>query len=159
MKTKINLCIAAAGLIILSSWAIKHSNDIKKATWLIGTWENKTPRGNIFETWNKKSELEFSGKSYIIKEKDTVVFETIQLLQEENGLFYVPVVKNQNEGLPVRFALKTISDTQLVFENPQHDFPQIISYTKTGAETLTAEISGVINGKEKKQSFLMKRVK
>lgn len=158
MKTR-TILFAAISCIMLGSWSVKHSHDIKKAEWLIGTWENKTSKGSLFETWSKKSQNEFSGKSYVIQEKDTIVFETIKLVQEESGLFYVPVVKNQNEGLPVRFSLKSVSDTQLVFENPQHDFPQIISYTKTGSETLTAEISGTINGKEKKQSFPMKRVK
>jgi len=38
-----------------------------------------------------------------------------KLVQEQTGLFYIPTVKNQNEGLPVRFAAKTISETQLVF--------------------------------------------
>jgi len=61
--------------------------------------------------------------------------------------------------LPVRFATKTISETQLVFENPQHDFPQTISYTKITADSLVAEISGTKNGHERKQIFPMKRVK
>ena len=80
-------------------------------------------------------------------------------LQEQNNLFYIPNVNNQNGGLPVRFATKTVSDMELVFENPQHDFPQIISYTKINADSLVAEISGTINGKERKQTFPMKRVK
>ncbi|WP_447951723.1 DUF6265 family protein [Chryseobacterium koreense] len=123
------------------------------------TWENKTSKGSIYETWNKTSDNELSGKSYIVKEKDTIIFENIRLVQEQNRLFYIPTVKNQNGGLPVRFAAKTISETQLVFENPQHDFPQIISYTKISADSLVAEISGVRNGQERKQTFQMKRMK
>lgn len=159
MKKTVFTLSAIIALTVLSSWAIHHSNEIKKAQWLIGTWENKTTKGSLFETWKKTSDNEFSGKSYVIQEKDTIVFETIRLAQEENGLFYIPVVKNQNEGKPVRFLAKTVTETQLVFENPEHDFPQIISYTKTGDQTLTAEISGNINGKNKKQSFHMTRVK
>lgn len=159
MKTRTTLLIASVGLIILCASATMPTNDIKKASWLIGTWENKTPKGTIYETWTKKGDSEFSGKSYILQEKDTIVFENIRLVQEQNGLFYIPVVKGQNDNLPVRFAIKIISETQLVFENQQHDFPQIISYTKTGTETLTAEISGIIKGKERKQTFLMKRAK
>jgi hypothetical protein len=103
--------------------------------------------------------VELSGKSYILKEKDTIVFETIQLLQEQNSLFYIPKVKNQNGDLPVRFTSKIVSDMQLIFENPQHDFPQIISYTKITADSLVAQIAGTKNGKERKQTFPMKRVK
>lgn len=159
MKTGTKLFIAFIGFILLCAWTTNQINDIKKAEWLIGTWENKTPKGSVYETWNKISDTEFAGKSYIVKEKDTIVFENIRLVQEQDGLFYIPIVKNQNGGLPVRFATKTISETQLVFENPQHDFPQIISYTKITSDSLIAEISGTKNGQERRQIFSMKRVK
>lgn len=159
MKTGTKFFIAFVGLIVFCAWTTKQINDIKNAEWLIGTWENKTPKGSVYETWNKTNETEFAGKSYIVKEKDTIVFENIRLVQEQDVLYYIPTVKNQNEGLPVRFATKTISETQLVFENPKHDFPQIISYTKITSDSLVAEISGTKNGQERRQMFSMKRVK
>jgi len=159
MKTGAKFFITVVSLAILYAWTIKSTNDIQKAEWLIGTWENKTQRGSIYETWTKARNNEFSGKSYSIKDKDTIVFENIRLLQENKKLFYIPTVKNQNEGLPVRFAAKSISENQLVFENPQHDFPQIIAYTKINSDSLIAEISGRKNGQNRKQTFPMKRVK
>lgn len=159
MKTGTKLFIAVIGLLLLCAWTIKQTDDIKKAEWLIGTWENRTPKRSIYETWEKISDNEFSGKSYILKEQDTIVFETIRLVQEQDRLFYIPTVKNQNDGLPVRFTAKTISENKLVFENPKHDFPQTISYTKIDTNSLVAEISGTKNGQERKQTFPMKRVK
>lgn len=159
MKTNAILFIALVGSAVLCTWTTRPTNHLTKAGWLIGTWENKTPRGSIYETWNKETNNEFSGMSYLIKEKDTIVFENIRLIQEQDGLFYIPTVKNQNDGLPVRFTAKTISETQLVFENRQHDFPQIISYTKIHSDSLVAEISGTKNGQERKQTFSMKRIK
>lgn len=149
---------------MLFAWTTKQvsapvATGIKKAAWLIGTWENKTSKGSIYETWGKVSGHEFSGKSYIVKEKDTIIFENLRLVQEQGGLYYIPTVKNQNEGLPVRFAAKTVSAAQLIFENPKHDFPQIIAYTKIGADSLVAEISGTKNGQVRKQRFPMKRVR
>lgn len=90
---------------------------------------------------------------------DTVVFETIRLIEEGGKLYYIPTVKNQNSGQPVRFAQKEISSSLLVFENQAHDFPQIISYRKVGADSLVAEISGKINGNDRKQTFAMKKVR
>jgi hypothetical protein len=159
MKTRTKFFTAVICLCVLCAWIPKQPNDISKAEWLIGTWENKTPKGIIYETWSKRNDKEFSGMSYIIKEKDTIIFENIQLVQEQDDLFYIPTVKNQNDGLPVHFVAKTISETQLVFKNPQHDFPQIISYTKISADSLVAEISGTKNGQERKQIFTMKRLK
>lgn len=155
MKTYIILfCI---GLTFMSP-IFPIRSDLKKAEWLIGTWENKTPRGTVYESWVKINEQEFQAKSYAIVEKDTVVFETITLIQEPEGLFYIPTVKDQNDGLPVRFALKSITDETMVFENPEHNFPQVISYSKNAPDSLIAQISGIRNGQERKISFPMRRI-
>jgi len=159
MKTGEKFFITVVSLIILNAWTIKQKKDIQKAEWLSGTWENKTRKGSIYETWTKSGQNEFSGKSYSVKDKDTIIFENIRLVRENKKLFYIPTVKNQNDGQPVRFVAKTISENQLVFENPQHDFPQIIAYTKITSDSLIAEISGTKNGQKRKQTFPMKRVK
>lgn len=159
MRIGANFFITVISLAILYAWTIKQTNDIQKAEWLIGTWENKTQKGSIYETWTKTGDNEFSGKSYSVKDKDTIVFENIRLVQENKKMFYIPTVNNQNDGLPVRFAAKTISENQLVFENPEHDFPQIITYTKITSDSLIAEISGTKNGQKRKQTFPMKRMK
>jgi hypothetical protein len=143
--------------MVLGSWT--KQQEILKAHWLIGTWENKTSRGSIYETWEKQNETTFYGKSYTLREEDTVVFENIQLVQKQEGLFYIPVVKNQNQGLPVSFTLRTISEHEMIFENPKHDFPQRISYTRIAADSLVAVISGTRNGQERFQRFPMRRVK
>lgn len=156
MKTLFSITIVS--LILLSSWTPPEKDAIKRAAWLIGTWKNETPGGPIYETWEQKSANEFSGKSYAIKENDTIVFEQIQLIQQTGALFYIPVVENQNNGMPVRFQAKKISDSLLVFENPKHDFPQIISYSRISADALVAEISGTKNGKHRKQTFAMRKV-
>jgi len=99
MKTGINLFIGIVGFAVLCAWTIKQLSDIDNAAWLIGTWENKTPRGSIYETWSKASDNELLGKSYVVEQRDTIVFETIQLVQEPNGLFYIPTVPPHREGL------------------------------------------------------------
>lgn len=125
----------------------------------MGTWEHKTPKGSMYETWKKVSRNELIGTSYKIKDKDTIVFETIRLIDDNNVLFYIPVVKDQNGGAPISFKEKMISETQLVFENKMHDFPQCITYTKIGADSLRAEISGVRNEKQDRRYFPMKRIR
>src|SRR5690606_19814959 len=54
--------------------------DIAQAEWLIGTWESKTPEGTVYESWRRTGEKEFSGTSYFINDKDTVVLESIRLV-------------------------------------------------------------------------------
>jgi len=143
--------------IIYASCSTEHK--INNAEWLLGTWENITQQGSIYETWTRENDMEFKGISYTLQGKDTVVFETLRLLQEKNSLYYIPTVPDQNEGQPVRFLLKEISPAKMVFENPKHDFPQVISYTKINADSLVAAISGTSSGKEITRSFPMKRIK
>lgn len=159
MKREEKFLIVIVCFAILNACVGNQSNHIKEAGWLIGTWENKAQSGSIYETWKKTSESEFSGISYTIEQNDSVVFENIRLIQEKDSLFYVPTVINQNDGLPIRFGAKSISDMELVFENLQHDFPQIISYTRINSDSLVAEIKGVSNGKERRLVFPMKRLK
>lgn len=131
---------------------------LEKAYWLIGEWHNVTPEGIATESWTKQNDTVYAGKSLFIIGKDTVSSESLRLEQLGQEVAYVPTVKDQNKGLPVRFVMKTMSDTQMIFENPQHDFPQTISYTKINADSLVAEISGKEHGQERKQAFPMKRV-
>ncbi|MEO5996880.1 MAG: DUF6265 family protein [Chitinophagaceae bacterium] len=158
MKSK-RLFIVIVCFVFFCSWLIVDQSLINKAAWVIGTWETKTQRGIVYETWTKVSDVEFMGMNYTLKDSDTAVMENIQLIQKQNSLFYIPTVKNQNNNLPVSFSLKTISDNQLVFENAKHFFPQIISYRRVRDDSLVAEISGIINGRERKQAFPMRRIK
>lgn len=134
-------------------------SELEKANWLLGEWQNNSPEGNATEVWEKENDSTFVGKSYFVIGKDTVSSETISLEQNGKQLFYIPTVKDQNAGQPVKFTLTSSKSNQLIFENPKHDFPQKISYTQITNDSLLAEISGIMNGKQNSQKFPMTRVK
>lgn len=157
MKKRIGFVLIAG--MTSCSWMFRFTPNLKETEWLIGTWKSTVSNGNLYETWAKKNNQELIGKSYLIKNGDTIVLENIRLVQEKDQLFYIPTVVRQNNNLPVRFALKTSSQNKLVFENRTHDFPQIISYTKITSDSLVAEIAGIEKGKKRIESFPMSRVK
>lgn len=159
MKIGSKLLITCSSLALLSACSAAHNSQLDKTEWLIGTWENKTPEGSLYEKWGKISETEFSGMSFVIDGQDTVVFETIRLVQEQGKLVYIPTASGQNGGQAIRFPLTKFSESKLIFENPTHDFPQFITYTKLAKDSLIAEISGSVDGKESKQAFPMRRLK
>ncbi|OPC37909.1 DUF6265 family protein [Elizabethkingia miricola] len=161
MKTKSVKTFLSAIIVVsvVSSWAHYYVKPIDKAMWLIGTWENKTSRGSVYESWKKINENELSGKSYTVKGADTIIFETVQLKQEGDNLYYIPTVRNQNDGKPVSFKAYTITDHKMVFRNPEHDFPQSVSYRRLNQDSLIAEISGVQNGNVHHETFPMRRLK
>lgn len=128
------------------------------ANWLLGRWEQKTPKRTIYETWTFNNDSTYSCKSYLLKEKDTIVLETVSLLQKNGTLYYIPTVTNQNNSMPVSFKLTFASGNKLVFENPAHDFPQKITYALISSDSLIAAISGVLNNKQQVRQFPMKKV-
>ncbi|MEM8510353.1 MAG: DUF6265 family protein [Bacteroidota bacterium] len=131
---------------------------IENAEWLEGIWVNETSRGSIYESWSKVDGQQLVGKSYMIKDKDTVILETIRLVQHGDQVFYEPTIKTQNKGRAVRFNCTTLSPEKMTFENKKHDFPQYITYTKINTDSIVAEISGEVNNQMKKRSFPMRRV-
>ena len=139
--------------------AIKIFSEIKNATWLIGKWQNNSPQGNATEVWEQKNDSTFVGKSCFVVGKDTVSSESLRLEQNGKELFYIPTVSNQNNQQPVKFVLTSSTPKQLIFENPKHDFPQKITYTQITNDSLMAEISGMLDGKQNVQNFPMSRVK
>lgn len=145
-------------LLILCACTLERKNVISQAEWLVGTWKQETSKGSLYEIWSKTGKNELTGKSYMLEGKDTIVFEIIRLVQDDGRLFYIPSVKDQNNGSPIRFQDRIISETQLVFENNTHDFPQVIFYTKISKDSLRAEISGINNGKEERRHFPMHRI-
>jgi hypothetical protein len=140
-----------------STTPARSFSEIKKAEWLLGKWRGSSAQGMAVESWDLEGDSSYAGKSYFIVGKDTVSSESIRLVQEAGTVFYIPTVKDQNNGQPVRFSMTSSTNDQLAFENPAHDFPQKISYTRVTSDSLVAVVSGKMKGKESAQEFPMKR--
>ncbi|MDN5286093.1 MAG: hypothetical protein JWR38_2367 [Mucilaginibacter sp.] len=153
------LVISGQILICQVSAQTNNVSKLKKAAWLIGTWKHQSPKGSSTETWHKLNDSTYIAKSYVLRGTDTVSTESVRLEQRDGNLYYIPTVKNQNEGKPVSFKLTTSSAGQLVFENATHDFPQKITYTPIKQDSLLAEISGSYKGKQRAIQFPMKKEK
>jgi len=158
MNKPISFIVAIALILSCSSWLPDRSRLPRNISWLTGTWEQQTARGKVYEQWQQDGDSTLSGKSFALKGKDTMVFETIQLRREGDDWFYIPQVKDQNDGQPVRFRATRLSATEMVFENPEHDFPQVITYRRNGKDALIAEISGTAKGRTRKETFPMKKI-
>ena len=135
----------------------KDLSQIAKTHWLLGSWRGTGGEASFSEHWEVRDDSTLYGRGYVVVGKDTVSAETISLVQRGGRLFYEPAVSGQNGGRAVSFESTEISDSSLVFENPEHDFPQKISYRRMGADSLLASISGQLHGKENQQFFPMKR--
>ncbi|MGV3696878.1 DUF6265 family protein [Flavobacterium sp.] len=159
MKNRITL-VSALAILCLCSCQNKSGGKfekLKKMEWLVGNWEQKLPDGTVSETWIKENDSTYSGKSYFIKEKDTVHLESIVLTQKEDALLYIPTVSGQNNNEPITFTLKSDAGNTFSFENPAHDYPQKITYKKVSDKSLIATISGIQQGKQSQESYPMSK--
>ncbi|PXY42449.1 hypothetical protein DMB65_03710 [Flavobacterium cheongpyeongense] len=155
MFQKITLLALMVTIVSCQKKETAEKGKIKLADWLIGNWENTSTDGKLTENWQKVNDSTFSATSHFIKGKDTLHFENIVLAQKGETLTYIATVKGQNEDKPVSFPSTSESNTKLVFENPKHDYPQKITYTKGANSTLVAEITGKLNGKVTTERFIM----
>lgn len=144
-------------LLFASCGKIKQVSKIVGKDWLLGKWENKSDEGNLLEIWKKVNDSLFIGESYFIKEKDTLHSEKIELKQKGEELFYIATVKGQNNDKPVTFKYNIEIAKQLVFENPQHDYPRKIVYKPFAKDHLLIEISGVQQEKPSSARYSMRK--
>lgn len=147
--------ISIASLISCQKKSEHKFDKLEKMNWIVGNWEQKLPDGIISEIWTKDNDSTFSGKSYFIKEKDTIHLESIVLTQKKETLLYIPTVNGQNNDEPVIFKLISDAEDTFSFENPTHDYPQKIIYKKVSSDRLIATISGIQQGKQSQESYPM----
>lgn len=97
------------------------------------------------------------GISRTVANGKTVEFEFTQIRQEASGeIFFIAKPSGQPEAT---FKMIKGSANEVVFENPQHDFPQRVIYRRQGDDRLLGRIEGVGKGKEKSVDFPMTRAR
>ncbi len=130
---------------------------LEKAKWFMHSWENLSKESNFREIWTMKNDSTYMAKSFVTVGKDTVFSEEVEVIERNDSLFYNVVAKGQNSDKSVAFYMTKADDNEVVFENPKHDFPTKIKYTKITNDSIVATISGIQNGKESSESFPMKK--
>ncbi|MFT5997750.1 MAG: hypothetical protein ACI81P_000195 [Neolewinella sp.] len=107
--------------------------------WMIGRWQrgNDNPGRTTFEQWEQASETLYLGLSYTMVGTDTVWQEKMRLVATETGW----TLEVNGEGETIPFPLTSIKQGSFTSENPEHDFPKMITYALRG-DSLAAVISG-----------------
>ena len=144
------LCIC---ILAVTGRVTAQHNTIDDFKWLTGTWQMKTPKGILYESWIAESDTIFAGNSIKVKlDGDTVILEHVKIICNDRGCAYVPIAVGQNDDKPVVFRMTSITKSGFVAENPAHDFPKVIRYNRDQNQ-LNASVSG--SGKENKFAFVL----
>ena len=94
------------------------------------------------------------GTSRTVRSDTTVGWEMVLLRADSAGLAYEAHPSGQSGAT---FRSTEVSDSLVVFANPQHDFPQKVSYRRR-ADSLLARIEGTVNGRARAVDFPYARV-
>ena len=95
------------------------------------------------------------GMSRFVVGGEAVQFEFHRILAAESGPVLTP---HPNGVASVPFAASTSEEAYVVFENPEHDFPQRILYDGRRPDTLVAAIEGERDGRTVRREWPMIRV-
>ena len=130
-------------------------SEIDKVAWLAGCWVSDGAEPGSEERWTPLAGGTMLGVGRTIREGKTVAFEFMEIRHLPDGtLAFVGHPSGQDTAV---FTALRVSDSEVVFENPQHDFPQRVAYAKDGESKLRARIEGTEGGALRVIEFPMTR--
>jgi Domain of unknown function (DUF6265) len=125
---------------------------IAQVSWMEGTWKGATGGVSVEERWTAPAGGAMLAVSRTIKDGRMVAFEFLRIVERDGGLVYIA----QPGGKPpTDFTLTAISGTSATFENPEHDFPKMIRYTKQADGSLEARVG---DGRDRDETYVFRRM-
>jgi hypothetical protein len=130
---------------------------INQLAWLAGHWRMEKAGRVVDEHWMAPAAGVMLGMSRTVSRGKVIEHEFIQIREGPGGaLFFIALPSGQKEAA---FQVLSLSATEAVFENPQHDFPRRITYARQPDGSLLASIEGPgKDGQTRRVEFAYKRV-
>jgi hypothetical protein len=150
MKTAL---LAAA--LLLSTSALAQAPKAASLEWMSGTWVAKSEAATVAESWVGPGNGMMVAANLSTWTSGRKFYEFLRIGETAEGLSYYA---SPGGRAPVEFRMKELGDRRVVFENPQHDFPQRILYWREG-EQLLARVEGTLGGKEKREEWRFDRAR
>lgn len=144
------LCLATVGLLAGTASAAAEIDDV---SWLSGCWASDGGEPGSGEQWTSPAGGSMLAISRTVRNNKTTAFEFVRIIETEDGsLLYIALPSGQTL---TTFVMISISADEVVFENPDHDFPQRVAYQRPSVDTLVGRIEGEINGQLRRIEFPM----
>jgi hypothetical protein len=130
------MAIAAAAALLVA--AAPERADVSRLAWLSGSWVSEEGERWTEESWTAPRGGMMLGAGSSGRGEYVRDWEQMRIAPDEAGVLSF---WGSPKGAPaVPFRLVSLGETEAVFENPQHDFPQRIVYRRDG-HGLVATIS------------------
>lgn len=109
-----------------------------RLTWLAGCWKLERGARTTIESWMAPAGGLLVGGSRTVVGGRAREFEHLRIAARGEGIVYVAMPGGQQA---TEFS-GMVSDSGFVVENPAHDFPKRISYSRRGPDSVLARIEG-----------------
>jgi hypothetical protein len=148
--------IVAAGLAVSAGWLAQDQKpQVQQLSWMAGCWELRQGARLTQEQWLKPAGQSMLGMARTVAGDKTVFTEHLQIREQDGGLVLSVSIGIGNRATPFRAV--RVAAKEIVFENPEHDFPQRIIYRQEAEGSLLGRIEGQEKGKSRAIDFPMKR--
>jgi hypothetical protein len=147
------LCCLVAGALPA------HAEDaaLLGLAWLAGCWQLEGDEPGSGETWMPPAGGVMLGVARTVRGGRSVAHEFMQIRVTGPGqLAFTALPSGQAEAT---FPAVRVSATEVVFENPSHDFPQRVSYRQRPDGGLLARIEGRLDGVARAMDYPMRRIR
>jgi hypothetical protein len=123
----------------------KAKGSMAQVAWISGTWARTAGTTTIEERWTPAAGGAMIGVSRTIRDGNMSAFEFLCIVERDGGLVYQAMPNGRSPATD--FTLTKIDADNAIFENPAHDFPKMIRYTKRPDGSLEAAVSGAPGSK------------
>jgi hypothetical protein len=111
---------------------------VASLAWMNGCWVARNATRQITERWEVAG-TEMKGMSRILRGTVPAEPEILKMFVAGDSLVYGAEPPGQRYA---EFRATKVSPTEVVFENPKHDFPKKITYRLTTKDSLHARVEG-----------------
>jgi hypothetical protein len=147
--------VLALGMLVAGG-APAAEGDVTTLAWMAGCWTPEQGEAGSIEQWLSPAGGTMLGVSRTVKNGRTVEFEFMQLRTNAEGkLVFIALPSGQKQ---TTFVASAVGPNSVTFENPQHDFPQKVTYRLDSPGRLIGRIEGNRGGTLRGVDFPMRKV-
>lgn len=140
------------------------SSELEALSWMTGYWKTEAREGRITEEhWMAPKGGLMLGVNRVLeagaKGQKAVFFEYLRIEEKRraDGRYEVVLLASPQGRPATPFRLVESGEKWATFANPQHDFPQRITYRLEADGSLHAEVEGVERGRPQSSRWVYRR--
>jgi hypothetical protein len=126
---------------------------IAQVAWISGTWIGTAGNITVEERWTPTAGGSMLGIGRTLRNGAMASFEFLCIAERDGSLVYTAMPNARTP--PTDFMLTAITADSATFENPAHDFPKRVRYSRRADGALETSVSGDAN--QPKESFVLTR--